>query len=868
MASINSVSSSSSTIGNYTNRISGLASGLDTESLIENSVSGLKLKINSLQQKRQKVEWQQEAYRSMISKLSSFNTKYASYTSSTNLMSNSFFDSSVVVTAQGKYADKVTASGKSSSSVELLGVKQLATAASYTLSGAAMGKNLGLTTNGSDTKAVASGVMNLAGETTVGTLEGTMTLKYGTMSVSLSFDKGEVYQSAEDLGKALQEKLAQESITISGTTYKASEKIGVTVKDGAINFYEIGSAGNTVAISGASASIKNALGLDTSDSDNLPKSFTVDTSKLTQTGSTADYLTGATMSVTIDGVTKTIKVPQMDMSSYEAASTEEEKAAALEKLETSFVQQLQAAIDSKFGTGKLTVGKQDAEGGMQLTFESHQVGTSFQVTSSENAAMGLGATGVTSYLDVSKTLGDLMGEDYFKDANGKDTARDLVINGVKIGTYTKDTALDAIMNAINANTEVGVDVTYSKTTNQFRFEAEDTGVAGNVDFGDDSSFAAQLFGGGTMTEGQDAILTMRVNGVLMEDVSRSTNTVSVDGLTMNLKGTFGYEEQPAESKTLDNGKTIYKADKPMQVTNYYGNTITAEYVDEDGYYVDATYGTRYLMRDATQVDENSGQAAVIGGYYQGQAKVNRVADTEAVTFSTEADADKIVDVIKQMIEDYNAMATEIKNAYSTLPEQKSSGAYYEPLTDEDKEGMSESAIASYEEKAKSGLLFGDRDLSTLYNQMLNAIQGAGLEDIGITLTYSEGLTTLTLNESELRTALSSDPDKVRDVFTRSKDNGASTNGLMQALKIPLDKYAKTSGTKGILVEKAGSPLAASTLYNNDLYKELCDIDEDIEKVQDKISDQIDYYTNKFTYLEQLIAQMNNQSSMLAGLSGG
>lgn len=866
MASINSVSGSSSTIGNYTNRISGLASGLDTEGLIENSVSGLKLKINSLQQKRQKVEWQQESYRSIISKLSSFTNKYASYTSATNLMSNSFFDSSVLVSSQGKYADKVSASGKSSSSVELLGVKQLATAASYTLSGAAMGKNLGLTTNGSNTKAVASGVMNLAGDTTVGTLEGDMTLKYGNMSVNLTFDKGEVYKSAEDLAKAMQEKLSQESITISGTTYKASEKIGVSVKDGTINVFEIGNAGNTVAISGASASIKNALGLNTSDSENLPKSFSVDSSKLTQTGSTADYLTGATMSVTIDGVTKTIKVPQMDMSQYEAAKTDEDKAAALEKIETSFVQQLQAAIDSKFGSGKLTVGKQDAEGGMKLTFESHQVGTSFQVTSKENSALGLGSTGVTSYLDVSKTLGDLMGEDYFKDENGKNTAKDLVINGVKIGTYTKDTALDAIMNAINANTEVGVDLTYSKTTNQFRFEAEDTGVAGNMDFGDADSFAAQLFGGGTMTEGQDAILTMRVNGVLMEDVSRSTNAVSVDGLTMNLKGTFGYETEPAEKKTLDNGKTIYKADKPMQVTNYYGNTITAEYVDEDGYYVDGKNGARYLMRDAANVDEN-GQAAVIGGYYEGQPKFNRVADTEAVTFSTEADADKIVDAIKQMVEDYNAMATEIKKAYSTMPEQKSSGAYYEPLTDEDKEGMSESAINSYEEKAKAGILFGDRDLSTLYNQMLNAVQGAGLEDIGITLSYSDGLTTLSLNESQLRTSLASDPDKVRDVFTRSKDSGASSNGLMQALKIPLEKYGKTSGTKGILVEKAGSPLAASTLYNNDLYDELCDIDEDITKVQDQISDQIDYYTNKFTYLEQLIAQMNNQSSMLMGLTG-
>ena len=39
-------------------------------------------------------------------------------------------------------------------------------------------------------------------------------------------------------------------------------------------------------------------------------------------------------------------------------------------------------------------------------------------------------------------------------------------------------------------------------------------------------------------------------------------------------------------------------------------------------------------------------------------------------------------------------------------------------------------------------------------------------------------------------------------------------------------------------------------------------------VQDKVADKIDFYNKKFTSLEKLIAQMNNQSSMLMGLSGG
>ena len=47
-----------------------------------------------------------------------------------------------------------------------------------------------------------------------------------------------------------------------------------------------------------------------------------------------------------------------------------------------------------------------------------------------------------------------------------------------------------------------------------------------------------------------------------------------------------------------------------------------------------------------------------------------------------------------------------------------------------------------------------------------------------------------------------------------------------------------------------------------------EIDDQIETWQSKMSDKVDYYTNKFTQLEMLIQQMNSQSSTLAGLMGG
>ena len=85
----------------------------------------------------------------------------------------------------------------------------------------------------------------------------------------------------------------------------------------------------------------------------------------------------------------------------------------------------------------------------------------------------------------------------------------------------------------------------------------------------------------------------------------------------------------------------------------------------------------------------------------------------------------------------------------------------------------------------------------------------------------------------------------------------------------MDMYANTSsGSPGILVSKAGSAYASTSLLNNTLQEQLNDLDDEIEKWQDKLSDKVDYYTRMFSQLEQLTAQMNNQSSMLAGLMGG
>ena len=366
---------------------------------------------------------------------------------------------------------------------------------------------------------------------------------------------------------------------------------------------------------------------------------------------------------------------------------------------------------------------------------------------------------------------------------------------------TKDMTLQQLMDEMNSNEASAVKMNYSAFTGKVTLSTKETGANQEIKL---SGLSRALFVGDdvedavVLDQGKNAEFYVSVNGEPAQRIERSSNTIDIDGMQVTLKGTFG---------KAPNG-------------------------EGDG---------------AVQQSEGT-------------------ASDEPVTFSFSSDSDKIVDAIKEMVKDYNAMMSEVKEAYSTIPLKNSKGQDYMPLTDEDAADMSESAIANYEKKAKTGLLFADRDLSSFYSGMTEVLRAFGVtgndgNGIGITTSYSNGTTTLVVDESALRAALDSNPDKVRDVFVGKNGN----DGVMAKMKNQLDTYAGTTGaSKGILINKAGSTLAPTSIYQNTLQKEIDAFEDDIESWQDKIADKIDYYNKKFTTLEKLIAQMNNQSSMLGG----
>lgn len=828
MASISSLMSSGSSSSIYgirnSNIISGLASGMDTEAMIEGMVQGYQQKITQLGQDRTMLQWQQSAYQSISDKLVEFSRKYMSYNSpATNLFSASFFNNAILTSANGTYADLVSATGKSSSTIVLNAVAQLAEAARYTHDASGLDTSLG---KGEPVK--------LGEKQPLSTMSGSLTLEYGNKKVTLDFGELELFNKADgtlDTAKfqtALQDKLKEQKITTSsGDQVSADTLIDVKVdSNGTVTLSDKKGAGNNVHFSGATGDLKNLV---TSADAEGTSSFTLSTTEkvVKEDATKAEYLSGKSFTVTLNGQTKTFTLGEIDPSKG--------------NLHEQVKQNLQEGLDKAFGKGKITV-DMDTTGPGERSFSfSVSNGDTFRITSPVGEVLGLGENGVTSYVDTGKILGDLLGRTSdgaglngltggelaraigdvteIKDKDGKVTSRvdsegntvdeqgfrldkdgkrfqeyELTVNGVSIGKYNKDTALETVLNDINSNTEAGVSVSFSKTTNQFVFTAKETGAGGRVEIG--GELGERLFGKVDVTDkdhytaGQDAKFTATINGQKME-FSRSSNTFDLDGMSITLNGTFEVKD----------GET-------------------------------------------------------------------------PVTFSSKTDTDKIIDVVKTMVEDYNAIVSEVKKAYSDMPLEKSDGSRYKPLTDEDKADMTESEIKAYEEKAKTGILFMDRDLSSLYSALRSAVapggsDGSFLRSIGIKTSYEDGLTTLSLDENALREALEQNPDQVKDAFTKSKENGAASDGLMASIQKVTDRYAATTGaTKGILIEKAGSKYSPSAALNNTLLEQMKDIDKQVDKWQAKMSDKVDYYTNKFTQLEMLIAQMNSQSSSLAGMMGG
>lgn len=532
---VSGVSGSGTSIYGNRNVLSGLASGMDTESMIENMTQATRIKIAQQNQKKTLLGWKQTAYQGISSQLIEFSKKYMDYQSPTNLLSSAFYDQSIV-TSVGKNNALVSASGKTNSKVEINGVKELATSATHSAAGRLQSGDL-VTKDFDISKKLEHS--KLAG--------GTLSFQYGSTEYTITLSKGADLSDPDKLAAEINKQLSEAKI--SGTDSKLGDKISVKVEGDKLKFEVTGDAGNEVKLTGAGTTVKEALGL-TDDKfnngginladKNSPFSTNVIKDKLIEKQDTAEFLTNKKITFSFNGQKK--EVTLLTDAELAELKTITDSNGKNEK----FKEFLQKKMNDAFGSGKITVDrgtngaltfKTDADNVLKITGGDEDIVGETSVFGFQN--------GDGNRLNLNNSL-EKLGVNF----NGKDSM-DLVINGVKIGTYKKDATLSQVMRDINANKEAGINASYSETSNKFVLTSKETGAGSKVEIGKDG-LAAQLFGEANK-RGTDAVISVTVNGETKE-LTRPSNEIDIDGLKVTISGTFGYGKDgkidPAEKVTF------------------------------------------------------------------------------------------------------------------------------------------------------------------------------------------------------------------------------------------------------------------------------------------------------------------------------
>lgn len=240
---------------------------------------------------------------------------------------------------------------------------------------------------------------------------------------------------------------------------------------------------------------------------------------------------------------------------------------------------------------------------------------------------------------------------------------------------------------------------------------------------------------------------------------------------------------------------------------------------------------------------------------------------EVISLTTENDVSGIYDMVKNFIKEYGSLINEMDKLYNA-----DSAKGYEPLTDEEKDAMSEKEVEKWEEKIKDSLLRRDSTLSTVSSAMKEIMASSftvggksmSLADFGIeTLGYfnaadneknayhingDEDEETLKTKDNTLKEMITKDPNTVVDFFTQ----------LSKSLYGKLDKLMARSDYSSL-----------NSVYDDKKMKEdYDDYTSKIKTAEQKLTDYEDKWYKKFSAMETALAKMQSNASAITGLLGG
>lgn len=241
------------------------------------------------------------------------------------------------------------------------------------------------------------------------------------------------------------------------------------------------------------------------------------------------------------------------------------------------------------------------------------------------------------------------------------------------------------------------------------------------------------------------------------------------------------------------------------------------------------------------------------------------ASDREVKVTVSNDSTAVYDAIKDFVEQYNSALSEMNKYYYA-----DSSRGYDPLTDDQKEAMSDEEVEKWETKIKDSLLRRDSTLSGILETFRTSLTGItvkasdgktySLANLGITTgkDYKEyGLlhikgdeddTDYADSENTLQSMINSDPDIVMEVMS----------GIASNLYNNINKKISTTTTMK----------SALSFYNDkEMTKQMTQYKKDIKSWETKLSDMEDRYYKQFSAMETALSKLQSQQNSLASYLG-
>ncbi len=260
------------------------------------------------------------------------------------------------------------------------------------------------------------------------------------------------------------------------------------------------------------------------------------------------------------------------------------------------------------------------------------------------------------------------------------------------------------------------------------------------------------------------------------------------------------------SSTTDTFSAVSKetgAHKKVSITDLDGgNLATAlfgtagtDYIAKNGTDTELTYKLNGIP---TTITRSSANISVEEINIELNEKAKDIDFSKPITFDVTNNSDEIVEKVKKFIDEYN----EIINLIGTKTKEKPSRSYL-PLTPEQQDDMKEDEIKNWNEEAKKGSLYGDRNMNNLLGSLKRVmasftdVSTISLASIGISSASMDTSGKLVFDEKKFKEKLLENPDEIAKLFTGTSTNGENgVSGIAVQLKKILVENVGGKGKTG------------------------------------------------------------------------